>query len=48
MRIFALKKIEQVKGKINFFKLEVDKKCEIDDFCELLEREKEESKLRSI
>ena len=43
MRIFALKKIEQVKGKINFYKLEVDGKCEFDEFCELLERKKEES-----
>jgi hypothetical protein len=48
MCIFALKKIEQVKGKVNFFKLEIDNRCEFDEFCELLERRKEASKLRTI
>jgi len=33
MHTFALKRIEQVKGKINFFKLEIDGKCDFDDFC---------------
>lgn len=48
MRIFALNKIEQVKGRINFFKLLIDNKCEFDEFCELLEKRRDESKLRSI
>ena len=48
MSIFALKLIEQVKGKIKFYKLERDKKCEFDEFCNLLEGKKEESKLRAI
>ncbi len=48
MRIFTLKKIEQVKGRINFYKMEIDHKCEFDEFCELLEHRKETPKLRSI
>jgi pyruvate/2-oxoacid:ferredoxin oxidoreductase alpha subunit len=48
MRIFALKKIEQVKGKISFFKLLIDQKCEFDEFCNLLESKKDTSKLRSV
>lgn len=48
MSIFALKKIEQVKGKIIFYKLEIDNRCEFDEFCELLESRKDISKLRSI
>jgi hypothetical protein len=48
MPIFALKLIEQVKGKIKFYKLESDQECEFDEFCRLLESKKEESKLRSI
>lgn len=48
MSIFAIKKIDQVKGKISFFKLLIDNRCEFDEFCELLERRKEGSKLRSI
>ena len=38
MPTFALKKIEQVKGKINFYKLEIDGKCEFDEFCSAIER----------
>lgn len=48
MSIFALKRIEQIKGRISFFKLIIDNRCEFDEFCELLERRKEGSKLRSI
>lgn len=48
MSIFALKRIEQIKGRISFFKLIIDNICEFDEFCELLERSKEGSKLRSI
>jgi len=48
MRIFALKKIEQVKGKSNFYKLEINNKCQFDEFCELLEKKGDESKLKSI
>jgi hypothetical protein len=48
MHTFALKKIEQVKGKIYFYKLEVDGHCEFDEFCEQLESKKEGSKLRTI
>ena len=32
MHRFALLPIEQIKGKINFFKLEVDGECEFDNF----------------
>ena len=48
MRKFALIKIEQVKGKINFYKLEIDGNCEFDEFCDLLERKRRLSKLKSI
>jgi len=48
MRIFVLKRIEQVKGKISFYKLEIDKKCDFDEFCELFEKKRDGSKLRSI
>lgn len=34
MHIFVLHKIDQVKGKINFYKLGIDGKCEFNDFCE--------------
>lgn len=30
---FALVKIDQVKGKINFYKLKIDGTCEFDEFC---------------
>ena len=48
MRKFALIKIEQVKGKINFLKLEIDGKCEFDEFCEALESTEERKVLISI
>lgn len=48
MHIFALKKIEQVKGKIDFYKLEIDGKCEFENFCESVEGKEEEKSLRSI
>jgi len=48
MSIFALRKIEQVKGKITFYKLVNDNRCEFDEFCEMLERRKDSSKLRTI
>ncbi|MEZ5020042.1 MAG: hypothetical protein R2756_07940 [Bacteroidales bacterium] len=48
MHTFALKRIEQIKGKISFFKLEIDGVCEFDEFCETLEKKKEGSKLRTI
>lgn len=48
MHIFALNKIEQVKGKISFYKLEIDGRCEFDEFCELLVKRNEASKLRTI
>jgi len=48
MHTFALKRIEQVKGKVSFFKLEIDGVCEFDEFCENLENKKEERKLRTI
>ncbi|HOK26993.1 MAG TPA: hypothetical protein PLX87_10755 [Bacteroidales bacterium] len=48
MSIFVLKRIEQIKGRISFFKLIIDNRCEFDEFCELLKRRKEDSKLRSI
>ena len=48
MHTFALKRIEQIKGKIGFFKLEIDGVCEFDEFCKTLEEKKEGSKLRTI
>ncbi|HEY5125376.1 MAG TPA: hypothetical protein VIK14_16720 [Ignavibacteria bacterium] len=48
MRKFALIRIEQVKGKINFFKLEIDGKCEFDELCKQLENRKEKSRLLVI
>lgn len=48
MHRFALKKIEQVKGKINFYKLEIDGKCEFDKFCESFESPEEEKILAVI
>lgn len=41
MPIFALINIDQVKGKIKFFKLEIDGICEFDNFCKELESTKE-------
>lgn len=48
MPTFTLKKIDQVKGKISFYKMEIDGNCEFDQFCEYLEKKKEGSKLRAI
>lgn len=48
MSTFALKKIEQVKGKINFYKLEIDGKCEFNEFCEALENAGERKALNTI
>lgn len=38
MHTFVLRKIDQVKGKINFYKLEIDGICEFDQFCDELQR----------
>lgn len=45
---FALKKIEQVKGRINFYKLEVDGRSEFNEFCEALENANERKVLNTI
>jgi hypothetical protein len=45
---FALHKIEQVKGKISFFKLEVDGKCEFDEFCKMMEGTGKRKELSSM
>ncbi len=45
---FALIKIEQVKGKINFYKLEIDGTCEFDEFCQELDRAETKKVLISI
>lgn len=45
MSIFVLKKIDQVKGRIRFYKLEIDKVCEFDVFCKELEKTEEGKKL---
>jgi hypothetical protein len=37
MRNFVLHKIDQVKGKISFYRLEIDGRCEFNDFCNELE-----------
>jgi putative component of toxin-antitoxin plasmid stabilization module len=36
---FELKEIEEVNGKIKFFKLIVDGNCEFDDFCKEIEKD---------
>lgn len=38
MHTFVLIKIDQVKGKINFYKLEIDGECEFDEFCAAIEK----------
>jgi len=48
MHIFVLLKIGQVKGKINFYKLEIDGICEFDEFCEDLETADERKTLKTI
>ncbi|MCU0472505.1 MAG: hypothetical protein MUC93_03930 [Bacteroidales bacterium] len=48
MHTFALIRIEQVKGKINFYKLEIDGKCEFNEFCEALENADEKKALNTI
>jgi hypothetical protein len=48
MHRFALKNIEQVKGKISFFKLEIDGKCYFDDFCKSFVSPEEEKVLAVI
>lgn len=48
MHIFVLLKIEQVKGKINFYKLQIDGRCEFDEFCEVLEKAGERTTLNTI
>ena len=35
---FALKEVDNIKGPIKFFKLEIDGRCEVDEFLETLER----------
>jgi hypothetical protein len=45
---FALKKIDQVKGKINFYTLEVDGRSEFSEFCEKLENTNEHKLLNTI
>lgn len=45
---FALIKIDQVKGKINFYKMEIDGTCEFDEFCEVLEKTEEKKALNTI
>ena len=45
---FALIRIEQVKGKINFFKLVIDGTCEFDKFCQELDRAETKKALFSI
>lgn len=48
MHTFALIRIDQVKGKINFYKLEIDGECEFDEFCEALENTDEKKVLNTI
>ena len=48
MHIFALIRIDQVKGKINFYKLEIDGECEFDEFCAALENTGESKVLNTI
>ena len=48
MRTFVLLKIDQVKGKINFYKLEIDGTCEFDEFCDELENADEKKALVTI
>jgi putative component of toxin-antitoxin plasmid stabilization module len=45
---FALLHIDQVKGKIKFYKLEIDGKCLFDEFCNNLKGKREISKLKRI
>lgn len=48
MHTFALIRIDQVKGKIKFYKLEIDGECEFDEFCEALENTDERKVLNTI
>jgi hypothetical protein len=48
MHTFALIRIDQVKGKINFYKLEINGECEFDEFCEALENTDERKVLNTI
>ena len=48
MPTFALIRIDQVKGKINFYKLEINGECEFDEFCEALENADERKVLNTI
>lgn len=45
---FALIRIDQVKGKINFYKLGIDGKCDFDEFCEAFETADEKKILLTL
>jgi hypothetical protein len=45
---FALIKIDQVKGKINFYKLGIEGKCDFDEFCEAFETAEEKKILLTL
>ncbi len=42
MTKFALEKIEAVKGKIDFYKLKINGKCDFDEFCEEVKKDKKD------
>jgi hypothetical protein len=48
MHTFVLHKIDQVKGKISFYKLEIDGKCDFDEFCEAFETADEKKILLTL
>lgn len=48
MPTFALISLDQVKGRIKFYKLEIDGICEFDQFCEALENKNGQTILHTI
>ena len=48
MSTFALISLDQVKGRIKFYKLEIDGICEFDQFCEALENKNGQTILHTI
>ncbi|NVM62000.1 hypothetical protein FHW88_000276 [Mucilaginibacter sp. SG538B] len=39
MAKYSLKEVEQVNGKIKYFKLEIDGRCQFDEFCQDIQRD---------
>ena len=48
MHKFALIRLNEIKGKITFFKLEINGKCEFDEFCAELENAGEKKVLFNL